>query len=89
MKIFGTILLLIGICGLGFGTLIWLTASDYRFSEHVTKIAIMLAGGSLSLIVGAIFYVGSGIIEAIENKVVVGSSGKSYLDSLAEQNKRN
>lgn len=71
MKIFGTILLLIGICGLGFGTLTWATASDYRFAEHITKIAIMLVGGSLSLIVGAIFFAGGAIEDAILGRTVI------------------
>ncbi|WP_140187718.1 hypothetical protein [Providencia stuartii] len=71
MKTLGTVLLLIGICGLGFGTLIWATASDYRFAEHITKIAIMLVGGSLSLVVGAIFFVGGAIENAILGRTVV------------------
>lgn len=65
MRTLGIILLIIGMAGLGFGALIWATASDYRFTQHITKIAIMLIGGSLSLVLGSIFFVGGAIVDAI------------------------
>ncbi|EOJ8666822.1 hypothetical protein J7S95_18030 [Providencia stuartii] len=66
MKTVGTILLIIGGAALGFGALILLTTSSYSIDEKM--INAMFAGGSLSLIVGAIFFVGGSIEEAILRK---------------------
>ncbi|MGI3375823.1 hypothetical protein [Providencia stuartii] len=68
MKTVGTILLIIGGAALGFGALILLTTSSYSIDEKMTMINAMFAGGSLSLIVGAIFFVGGSIEEAILRK---------------------
>ncbi|MEQ4621228.1 hypothetical protein ABN056_08370 [Providencia vermicola] len=68
MKTIGTVLLTIGGGALGFGALILLTTSSYSIDEKMTMINAMFAGGSLSLIVGAIFFVGGSIEEAILRK---------------------
>ena len=68
MKTIGTVLLTIGGGALGFGALILLTTSSYSIDEKMTMINAMFAGGSLSLIVGTIFFVGGSIEEAILRK---------------------
>lgn len=68
MKTIGTVLLTIGGGALGFGALMLLTTSSYSIDEKMTMINAMFAGGSLSLIVGAIFFVGGSIEEAILRK---------------------
>lgn len=68
MKTIGTILLIIGGAALGFGALILLTTSSYSIDEKMTMINAMFAGSSLSLVVGAIFFVGGSIEEAILRK---------------------
>ena len=80
MKTIGTVLLTIGGGALGFGALILLTTSSYSIDEKMTMINAMFAGGSLSLIVGAIFFVGGSIEEAILRKNKSSDESNSVAD---------
>ncbi len=80
MKTAGTILLIIGGAALGFGALILLTTSSYSIDEKMGMISTMFAGGSLSLVVGSIFFVGGSIEEAILRKDKSNNGNNTEVD---------
>lgn len=89
MKTFGMLGVIIGSMCFFVVVFLFVGSSDYRTDKTYGYIYSFIGAGGFLVLIGAILIGCAGIIEAIENNSPsIRKGNKSYLDELADQNKK-